>query len=588
MVPRSDMVPRYHTLISSLLPLIIVRPSGWKAHAFTHDVCPLSTPRSSGATGARAALASGALSATCFAAAAGATLSGSSSWVLSLLALDVEREERNGQHNRAQQLCSLCMIRCATTSPAAVCAGSFSRRAPGCAGWGARAWFAESRGRKSQTRTVLSVPALATSDPSGLTATQITEPACPVSSRHHSSPFFRSQIRTVVSTDPLTSSSPSELNAIALIQCVWPRSVVSSSPVASRQILIRLSRPPDATRVPSGEHATALTCPSCSERLIWHGKASSRLLSHSIRRHLPPIRSCTAGDSGTNIFFTGELVGSCIASWKGASPIFSLRSILSLRLRKLIAECSRSDALENTCMACESSERRSTPIPLVSLAVMYSMEHSSCTATSSFPAKIWWCTNSSRRRTFRTSPAPRCSRLPCSTRGCRGTILSAALSDAYLPCTSFASAGLYRLLFPAHAPLKNSASCSCLRRLPTIPSLDSSQCVAKMRMLLCFHVNSWYPLASTRSETNGESSASAASASCAGMTRTGGMWLVRLYAFSIASSSSESTCNISPSDTPALAYARQDAIARAIPLPCLPSTRESRSHTTSLTEHPSS
>eukprot|EP00961_Rhodomonas_salina_P241766 3266008-Rhodomonas_salina.2 len=37
---------------------------------------------------------------------------------------------------------------------------------------------------------------------------------------------------------------------------------------------------------------------------------------------------------------------------------------------------------------------------------------------------------------------------------------------------------------------------------------------------------SWYPLASTRSETNGESSASAASASCAGMTRTGGMWLV--------------------------------------------------------------
>ena len=68
-----------------------------------------------------------------------------------------------------------------------------------------------------------------------------------------------SQSLTVVSRDADATSLPSGENATALTQSEWPSSVRRAAPVAESQSLTVLSPDADATSLPSGENATAKT-----------------------------------------------------------------------------------------------------------------------------------------------------------------------------------------------------------------------------------------------------------------------------------------------------------------------------------------
>src|SRR2546429_9409435 len=68
-----------------------------------------------------------------------------------------------------------------------------------------------------------------------------------------------SQSLTVLSYDADATSLPSGENATAQTALEWPSSVCSGAPVADSQILTVLSSDADATSLPSGENATAMT-----------------------------------------------------------------------------------------------------------------------------------------------------------------------------------------------------------------------------------------------------------------------------------------------------------------------------------------
>ena len=77
-------------------------------------------------------------------------------------------------------------------------------------------------------------------------------------------PVAESQSRTVLSSEADATSLPSGEKATALTSSKWPSSVCSAAPVAksqSRTVLSRENMPPeaDATSLPSGEKATVLT-----------------------------------------------------------------------------------------------------------------------------------------------------------------------------------------------------------------------------------------------------------------------------------------------------------------------------------------
>ena len=68
-----------------------------------------------------------------------------------------------------------------------------------------------------------------------------------------------SQSLTVLSSDADATGLPSGEKATALTQSEWPSSVCSAAPVAASQSLTVSSSDADATSLPSGEKATALT-----------------------------------------------------------------------------------------------------------------------------------------------------------------------------------------------------------------------------------------------------------------------------------------------------------------------------------------
>jgi hypothetical protein len=70
-----------------------------------------------------------------------------------------------------------------------------------------------------------------------------------------------SQSLTVSSPDADATTSPSGENATDLTQPEWPSSVGSAAPVSASQSLTVLSTDADATALPSGENATDLTEP---------------------------------------------------------------------------------------------------------------------------------------------------------------------------------------------------------------------------------------------------------------------------------------------------------------------------------------
>src|SRR5277367_4792278 len=69
-------------------------------------------------------------------------------------------------------------------------------------------------------------------------------------------PVAESQSLTVRSDDPDATSVPSGEKATAMTQPEWPSSVCWASPVAESQSLTVWSFDPDATSLPSGEKAT--------------------------------------------------------------------------------------------------------------------------------------------------------------------------------------------------------------------------------------------------------------------------------------------------------------------------------------------
>src|ERR1700735_1089344 len=78
--------------------------------------------------------------------------------------------------------------------------------------------------------------------------------------RHNTAvPVTESQSLTVLSLDADATSLPSGESATALTQSEWPSSVAHAAPVAESQSLTVLSLDADATSLPSGENATALT-----------------------------------------------------------------------------------------------------------------------------------------------------------------------------------------------------------------------------------------------------------------------------------------------------------------------------------------
>ena len=110
----------------------------------------------------------------------------------------------------------------------------------------------------SQSRTVSSDDADATSLPSGEKATALTRFEWP-SSVLRQDPVPVSQSRTVSSPDADATSLPSGEKATALTQSEWPSSVLRQDPVPVSQSRTVLSSDADATSLPSGEKATALT-----------------------------------------------------------------------------------------------------------------------------------------------------------------------------------------------------------------------------------------------------------------------------------------------------------------------------------------
>ena len=79
-----------------------------------------------------------------------------------------------------------------------------------------------------------------------------------VSSICSEAPVAESQSLTVQSLDADATSLPSGENATALTENEWPSSVCSEAPVAESQSLTVRSKDADATSLPSGSNATAL------------------------------------------------------------------------------------------------------------------------------------------------------------------------------------------------------------------------------------------------------------------------------------------------------------------------------------------
>ena len=113
----------------------------------------------------------------------------------------------------------------------------------------------------SHSRTVLSLPALASWRPSGENATPLTDPAWPVEGGGAASPLAGSHSRTVWSPLLLASWRPSGENATLRTQPSWPVRVPRCSPVAGSHSRTSRSSLALASWRPSGENATACTGP---------------------------------------------------------------------------------------------------------------------------------------------------------------------------------------------------------------------------------------------------------------------------------------------------------------------------------------
>ena len=108
----------------------------------------------------------------------------------------------------------------------------------------------------SQSRTVWSLEADATSVPSGEKATALTEPVWPWSVCVVA-PVAASQSRTVWSVEADAISVPSDEKVTALAEPVWPWSVCVAAPVAASQSRTVRSHEADSISVPSGKKVTA-------------------------------------------------------------------------------------------------------------------------------------------------------------------------------------------------------------------------------------------------------------------------------------------------------------------------------------------
>ena len=102
--------------------------------------------------------------------------------------------------------------------------------------------------------------------PSGLNATLVTPPVCPLRVRV-SWPVAASHTFTVLSPLAEASRWPSGLNATLLTSSVCPLRVRVSWPVAASHTFTVPSRLAEARRLPSGLNATLVTCSVCPLRV---------------------------------------------------------------------------------------------------------------------------------------------------------------------------------------------------------------------------------------------------------------------------------------------------------------------------------
>ena len=111
----------------------------------------------------------------------------------------------------------------------------------------------------SHKRTVPSQLPLVIVVPSGLNATLLIQPVCPVSVLR-SVPVLASHKRTMPSLPPLAIVVPLGLNATLLTELVCPPISANSTPVCASYIQIP-TPPPTASRLPSGEYAICSILP---------------------------------------------------------------------------------------------------------------------------------------------------------------------------------------------------------------------------------------------------------------------------------------------------------------------------------------
>jgi len=150
----------------------------------------------------------------------------------------------------------------------------------------------------SQTRTGPSEPAMATSRPSGDTAT-LQDAASHGRVRVHC-PLARSQIRTVWSSPVDAARFPSGKKATDRTWSPWPKRDFRRTPVATSHSISDLSRLPVRRRAPSGEKATDSMVSWCPGRVLrtCHVAVSQSL---AVKSQLPEARCVPSGEKATQM-----------------------------------------------------------------------------------------------------------------------------------------------------------------------------------------------------------------------------------------------------------------------------------------------
>mmetsp|Transcript_10353 Transcript_10353/g.24197 ORF Transcript_10353/g.24197 Transcript_10353/m.24197 type:complete len:259 (+) Transcript_10353:2053-2829(+) len=256
----------------------------------------------------------------------------------------------------------------------------------------------------------------------------------------------------VWSDDPEMMRLPSGVYATALTASVCPARFITTSPVFSRSTLTVLSSLPDAKNSPDGETTTQLIPASCSRTVMSRGANSCGRCAHSSTGHRSALG--LAASKARKRESSCDASGSWTTSWAASPGVVGWRSARMCLPRNWCSSRSTDTESGNTLIASTTSVSSREPMPDANMAVMYSTDVTSSITRSSSPPSIAYGTRLRTRRRLMTQLAASSLRLPWSTSGCAGTILSPAVSPGKNEglCTIAASHLLYGFARPAHFP----------------------------------------------------------------------------------------------------------------------------------------